>query len=190
MLSERVARARDAMVSLMNRSIDILEEMAHESGNIFHINRRGYLYATANPDRIPYFRRAAEEAAELGAGPLRCHAGQPDGPAYIPAPATGFENQPVGIDLILDQKLIRRYFPYLSNKVVALIHGRRCGWFSVQQLGMYLLERAREKGVRFLSARVEGVEVVRGRVQAVRLRNGSVRLLFRPRMWSMPQDLF
>ena len=163
----------DAMVRLMNRSIDILEEMAHESGNIFHLNRRGYLYATANPDRIPYFRRAAEEAAALGAGPLRYHTGQPNDPAYIPASAIGFENQPAGIDLVLDQKLIRHHFPYLTHEVVALIHGRRCGWFSVQQLGMYLLERAREKGVRFLSARVEGVEVVRGRVQAVRLRNGS-----------------
>src|SRR5512142_1614648 len=36
----------DAMVALMNRSIDLLENLAHESDNIFHLNRRGYLYAT------------------------------------------------------------------------------------------------------------------------------------------------
>lgn len=41
----------NAMVSLMNRSIDILEELARESGNSFALNRRGYLYATADPHR-------------------------------------------------------------------------------------------------------------------------------------------
>ena len=33
----------DAMVSLMNRSIDLMEELARESDNAFHLNRRGYL---------------------------------------------------------------------------------------------------------------------------------------------------
>ena len=163
----------DAMVGLMNRSVDILEEIAHESGNLFHLNRRGYLYATANPDRIADFKRVTEAAAGLGAGPLRTYTGLPNDPVYTPASATGFEDQPAGIDLILDPKRIRHAFPYLSEKVVALIHARRCGWFSVQQLGMYLLERAREHGVRFLSARVERVEVVGGRVRAVQLRNGG-----------------
>src|SRR6186997_1156904 len=53
----------DAMVALMNRSIDLLEELAHESGNVFRMNRRGYLYASADAARIPTFVKAAEEAA-------------------------------------------------------------------------------------------------------------------------------
>jgi glycine/D-amino acid oxidase-like deaminating enzyme len=163
----------DAMVSLMNRSIDIMENLAHESSNIFHLNRRGYLYATADPNRIPYFKRFVKEAAELGVGPTRYHIDQPGDPAYTPAPAFGFDDQPSGVDLILDPGLIQDHFPYLSKNVVALIHARRCGWFSVQQLGMYMLERSKERGVRFIPARVEGVEVVGGKVQAVRLRNGG-----------------
>jgi sarcosine oxidase subunit beta len=51
----------DAMVSLMNRSIDILENLARESGNLFHLSRRGYLYVTADTNRIPHFKRVAEE---------------------------------------------------------------------------------------------------------------------------------
>lgn len=167
----------NSMVSLMNRSIDILEEIARESGNLFHLNRRGYLYATALPGRIPHFRRAAEEAAGLGAGPLRCHDGQSTNPGYIPAPAEGFEDLPGGIDLILDQKMIRDLFPYLSGETVALVHARRCGWFSVQQLGMYLLEEARKHGVQFLSAGVEGVKVGQGRVQAVAARSEGGEIL-------------
>ena len=78
------------MVGLMNRSIDILEELARESDNLFHLNRRGYLFVTADPARIPDFERAAEEPCALGAGALRVHTGGPGDPDYIPAPAHGF----------------------------------------------------------------------------------------------------
>src|SRR5512145_3385112 len=53
----------DDMVALMNRSIDLLEDLARESGNVFRMNRRGYLFATADPARVPEFLRAAESAA-------------------------------------------------------------------------------------------------------------------------------
>jgi glycine/D-amino acid oxidase-like deaminating enzyme len=159
----------DAMVSLMNRSIDIMEELAQESGNRFNLNRRGYLFVTADPARIPTFRRVAEEAAKLGAGAVRYHTGQPGELAYVPAPARGFEHQPTGSDLITDRGLIRRYFPYLSERTVAAVHPRRCGWFGAQQLGMYMLEQAREQGARLIHGRVEGVQTARCRVEAVRL---------------------
>lgn len=160
----------DAMVSLMNRSVDIMEGLARESGNILGLNRRGYLYVTADPARISDLESAAKEAAELGAGPLRCHPGPA---AYMPAPPEGFEAQPTGADLISDQALIREHFPYLSERTVAVLHARRCGWLSAQQMGAYLLEQAREHSVRFRQARVEAVEVVGGRVSAVRLADGS-----------------
>lgn len=159
----------DAMVSFMNRSIDILEELAHQSGNIFNLNRRGYLYATADPARIESFKRTAAEASSLGAGPVRYHPGRPGEPAYLPAPAEGFEGQPAGADIILDPALIQQHFPYLCRDTVAVLHPRRCGWFSAQQLGMYMLEQAQAHGARLLQGRVEGVEVTGNRVRAVRV---------------------
>ena len=163
----------DVMVRLMNRSIDILEELARESGDRFHLNRRGYLFATADPGRIQTFRQVAEEAASLGAGALRYHRGKAEDPAYHPAPSRGFEGQPAGSDLITDPPLIRKHFPYLSGRTVAVVHPRRCGWLSAQQLGMYLLEQARERGTIFRQARLEKVDVSGGRVGAVHLREGS-----------------
>ena len=160
----------DAMVSLMNRSVDIIEELARESGNVFRLNRRGYLYATADFKRIADFRNAGEEAAALGAGAMRVRSSDGN---YLPAPLEGFENQPDGSDLILDRAMIRRYFPYLAEQTVAVMHARRCGWLSAQQLGMYLLEKAREHGVRFVSARLDGVDVTGGRVNSVRLSDGT-----------------
>jgi len=163
----------DTMVRLMNRSIDILEDLARESDNVFHLSRRGYLFVAADPARIPDMKRAAEEPCALGAGPLRIHTGQPGDPVYIPAPPTGFEDLPTGADLILDPALIHKHFPFLSGDVIAALHARRCGRMSAQQMGMYMLERARECGARLLCARVEGVDVRGGRVRAVRVSDGA-----------------
>ena len=140
-----------------------------ELANVFHLNRRGHLFVTADPARIPVFRRAAEEAAELGAGPARYHTGQPHLPPYVPAPAYGFEDQPTGADVILDPALLQQPFPYLSTQAIAVVHARRAGWFSAQQLGMMMLESARERGARLLEARVEKVQMNGGRVQSVHL---------------------
>ena len=158
----------DAMVAAMNRSIDLLEELAHESGNVFRMNRRGYLFATADPERVPLFVRAAEEAAALGVGPLRRH--ERPGSDYDPAPDAGFDAPLTGTDLVTDRSLIRRHFGWLAEDTVALLHARRCGWLSGQQLGMYMLERARDKGVRLVQGRVEGVETAGGRVAGVKVR--------------------
>jgi len=163
----------DAMVGLMNRSIDIMEELARESSNIFHLNRRGYVYVTANPRRLPHFERFVKETSELGVGPVRCHTGQRGGLSYTPHHSTGFDDEPSGVDLILDSKIIQRHFPYLSRDSLAVIHARRCGWLSVQQLGMYMLERARERGVRLLAARVESIDVADKTIRAVHLRNAN-----------------
>jgi glycine/D-amino acid oxidase-like deaminating enzyme len=159
----------DAMVRLMNRSIDLLEDLARESNNCFHLSRKGYLFVTADPARIADMEWVADESCSLGAGPLRLHAGGPGDREYVPAPATGFEGLPSGADLILDPALIRKHFPFLAEDVVAVLHTRRCGRMSAQQLGMYLLERAREHGVRLLCARVEGVNAHNGKVRAARV---------------------
>src|SRR4029453_3312371 len=52
----------DDMVALMNRSIDLLEELARESGNAFRMNRRGYLFAPPDPAQVPVFVERAREA--------------------------------------------------------------------------------------------------------------------------------
>jgi sarcosine oxidase subunit beta len=162
----------NAMVALMNRSIDLMEELALQSGNVFHLNRRGYLYCTTNPKRALEMEHTAREISQLGAGGLRVHAGSPGDPVYLPAPESGFTEQPGGADLFLDPGLIQTNFPYLSSEVVATLHVRRAGWLSAQQLGMYLYQEARAHGVRLLNAKVTGVEHSCGRVKAVKLADG------------------
>lgn len=40
------------MLALMNRSIDLMETLAGESGKVFRMNRRGYLYVTGMESKI------------------------------------------------------------------------------------------------------------------------------------------
>jgi len=158
----------NGMVRLMNRSLDQLEALAEATGNAFHLNRRGYLYCTSDPVRLEMLRRAAEESSALGAGPLRIHPGSP--PAYSSdvagAPADGF-------DLLTDPSHLRSHFPALSTGLVGALHVRRAGWFSAQQLGRLLLDRAREAGVRLVHGEVQAVETRGSRVQAVRIASDS-----------------
>lgn len=168
----------DGMVRLMNRSIDIMESLAQESDNFFHLTQRGYLYVTADPARVDVFRKAGEEAEALGAGPLRCHEGNARDPRYRPARPRGWAGGIDGSDLILDSSLIREHFPYLTEKAVAVLHARRCGWLSAQQLGMYMLERAKDRGARYMQGRITGIHVKGGRVEGVEMeRRGSGRFI-------------
>jgi glycine/D-amino acid oxidase-like deaminating enzyme len=148
-----------------------MEALADESGNVFRMNRRGYLYLTADEKRVADLETTSHRTSRLGAGPLRIHSSS--SLYYHPSPAEGFHDQPTGADLLMGNELIQKYFPYLTERATAALHVRRAGWLSAQQLGMYLLETARQRGVRFESARVTGVDLVDGRVTGVRLGSGE-----------------
>lgn len=159
------------MLALMNRSIDLMEALADASGNVFQMNRRGYLYLTTNEDTLANLETTSREISCLGAGPIRIHS--PSSLYYQPSPPEGFHDQPTGADLLMGSDVIRQYFPYVTENAVAALHVRRAGWLSAQQLGMYLLETARKQGVRFQSARVTGVDIRNGRVTSIRLSSGE-----------------
>lgn len=162
----------DTMVRFMGRSIDLLEELEQESGHRLAMNRNGYAYLTADPARAAEMERAAREVSALGAGELRIHSGSGD-PKYPESPYDALDRSLTGADLVLDREAVLRRFPFVSQDVVAMLHLRRCGWLSAQQLGMYLLEQARERGLRQVVGRVDEVVVRNGRVESVRLKAGS-----------------
>src|SRR5947209_3477348 len=154
-----------AMTAFMNRSIDLIEEIARATNNRINLNRRGYVFATADPGKIAFLQTMAQTAETRGGGPARFH----DTPAsvYTPAEAHGFESALTGADVITHASLIRRHFPYLSSQTVAVAHARRAGWLSAQQLGMVMLEAARERGMKLLRGHVVGIETNGQRIRAV-----------------------
>ncbi|HUG75695.1 MAG TPA: FAD-dependent oxidoreductase [Acidimicrobiia bacterium] len=161
-----------AMVALMNRSIDLMEEVSAESGESIGLNRRGYLYVTASPDRLKELGAAAEVASGHGSGPMRRH-GIGSATPYEPAPDHGWVGAPVGLDLIEDPAVLGEVLPGLSDSLVGGLHVRRAGWVSAQQMGAHMVERAVAAGAELIPHQVTGVDRVGGRVSAVRLSDGS-----------------
>lgn len=156
-----------AMLAFMNRSLDLLESLARQTANAFHLNRRGYLYVTAQAEKIDSMFKEAVSIAEQGGGDLRVH--EPFSQTY----QSSSPPKLAGADLLLGNRLIRQHFPYITEQAVAALHVRRAGWLSAQQLGMVLLQKAQQNGVHFRRARLIGVDLVGERVRAVRFSNGD-----------------
>jgi glycine/D-amino acid oxidase-like deaminating enzyme len=156
-----------AMTAFMNRSIDLIEQIARATNNRINLNRRGYVFATADAAKIPFLQTMANTAETRGSGAARIH--DTASSHYMPSPEHGFDFPLTGADVITDAGLIRRHFPYLAPETVAVAHARRAGWLSAQQLGMVMLEAAREHGVKLLRGEVVGIDTTGGRVRSVHI---------------------
>ena len=159
------------MLRYMTRSIDLLEEIAEESANAFRLNRRGYVFVTADDEGVERLRSTARELAAFGMGELREHAGK--AVDYRAAPLEGwYAGHPDGADL-LHGDAPRRAFPGLAADVKAALHVRRAGWLNGVALGAWMLKRALAAGATFVRDRVTGFEQGGGRVRGVRLASGK-----------------
>src|SRR6185503_9818668 len=159
----------DTMCRFVSRSIDLLEETALESGNVFRLNRRGYLFATADPRQLETLEATAHAVSTFGMGPVRTHM---DTSAYQPHHADGFLDQPTGADLLVGAAA-RRAFPYLARDTIGALHVRRAGTMNSVALGAWFITRAMAHGARLVRDRVTGVVTTGGRVRAVRLASGD-----------------
>src|ERR671925_420994 len=56
----------NAMVQLMNRSIELMEDLQREAAARWAVYLYGYLFATADPNSIPAMIANADETSRLG----------------------------------------------------------------------------------------------------------------------------
>lgn len=160
----------DTMARFVGRSLDILEELAIASDNVFGLSRHGYAFVTADPWMREQLRAQARRLASFGAGEPREHHAPS---TYRPAKDDEWRGVPDGADLLLAPDLVREHFAFVSNDAIAVSHVRRAGWFDAIRLGSWLLEEARKHGARVVQDRVVGLDVSGGAVRAVRLASGA-----------------
>ncbi len=129
----------EAMMRFMDRSIDLLDALDHDSGGGFELNRRGYVFLTADP--------AEAERLHLHDGPT----------------ARFVEGGPI----------VRARFPFVTDRVLAMLHVRRAGFMNAVRLGQWLLSRATAHGVELVSDEITGFSLKGGRFAAVRLASGT-----------------
>jgi glycine/D-amino acid oxidase-like deaminating enzyme len=137
------------VTALMNRSIDLLEGLADASANVFRLNRRGYLYVTADGGKLPLMQEQAQRISASGAGPLRVHADS--SLDYVPSKPEGYRECLEGADLLLGRKFSTRLPHDRSAAPLCTYDGRL---MSAQQLGISLSRRARRAP--FRTARFSG----------------------------------
>jgi glycine/D-amino acid oxidase-like deaminating enzyme len=159
----------DTMLRFVSRSIDIMEELADESGNAFRMSRHGYLFVTGTDEGVERMRATAREVSSFGMGPLREHPGHDP---YVRSPGEGFRDLPIGADLLSGDE-VRRVYPCITTEAKAALHVRRAGWVYAVPMGAWLLKRALGAGASFVSDRVVGIRRGGGRVSGVRLASGA-----------------
>src|SRR5262245_29265841 len=132
------------MARFMDRSIDLLDELDRESGHAFELNRRGYVFLTADPAEADRLRR--EAGADDAAGATTEFAGQ---------------------------SAIRARYPFVTHDARAMLHVRRAGYMNAVGLGEELIRRAGPHGVAFVGDEATALTAAGGRVTGVQLVSGA-----------------
>ncbi len=145
------------MTAYTDHAIDLLEDVARASGNRIHMNRRGYALVTRRGKPENLIAELYRGYGEGGAERIRLHE-QGSARAYEPATSADWTKAPDGVDVLMDRTLINAHFPSLAPDVETVVHIRRAGDISGQQLGQYMLEAVRAAGGRLRRAQVIGLE--------------------------------
>ena len=124
------------MAALSGRSIELMEELAAESGDAFDLRFSGYDFVSESPGREIF---PSEH--------LRGPDGGGDG-------RTGIRQ---GSVRVVDDKTIRQAHPWLSEAIGQVVHIPRAGTIDVYALGSLMLERARQAGVELVQASVSAI---------------------------------
>ncbi len=144
------------MTDFTDHSIDLMEGIARRTANCMHMTRRGYLLCTREVRPEALLRQLY-----VGYGPeaeksIRIHDAK-GASSYQPPVAADWEHAPSGVDVLCDCDLIRRHYPALDPQIATILHIRRAGDISGQQLGQYMLEQIRAVGGRFQQACVTAI---------------------------------
>ena len=145
-----------AMVDFTNRSIDLLEEIARETANRINMTRRGYVLATRREDITPLIAQLHDGLQDQAAPLLRFHETAP-APTYRPFESSAWQDAPDGVDILQNPALICRHFPQFDPAIRAIIHIRRGGDISGQQLGAVMLDWLRAAGSKRITGNVADI---------------------------------
>jgi glycine/D-amino acid oxidase-like deaminating enzyme len=144
------------MTAFTDHATDLLEDIARDSANRINMTRRGYLLATRNAapdDLIADLHRGYGDA---GDGRIRIYTGAAAG--YQPPASSDWQTAPDGVDVLMRRADIAAQFPSLAPDIQTIVHIRRAGDISGQQLGQFMLERMRAAGVQLRRAAVTAID--------------------------------
>lgn len=145
-----------SMVAFTNRSIDLLEDIARQTDNRINMNRRGYALATRSEDITGLVRQLHDGMGDDATRLLRYH-DDAQASSYERPVLADWQGVREGVDILRNQDLIRSTFPSYAEDIQSVIHIRRGGDISGQQLGMVMLEYLKSVGTQRISGEVKAI---------------------------------
>ena len=148
------------MTAFTDRSIDLMEDIARESDNRLNMNRRGYSLVTRADDIDQLLSELHTGYGDTASDSIRIH--NTASSNYSPPLKRDWETAPSGVDVLQNQTLIRNAFPSYDTSVKSLIHIRRAGDISGQQMGQHMLDVFKSLGGTRVTDEVVGIDKLDG----------------------------
>lgn len=144
------------MTQFTDLSIGLMEEIARKTGNRIVMTRRGYALATRSALTDELLQQLYTGYGAAGRDGIRVRDGNSTS-GYLPTLSADWQSAPDGVDVLADRALIREAFPTFAADVRTILHIRRAGDISGQQLGQYMLEELRAVGGRLVRGKVRQI---------------------------------
>ena len=144
------------MTAFTDHSISLMEEIDRISGERINMTRGGYALVTRRPnpdDLINDLHRG------YGAESSRVRIRESFSNDYEAPQRSPWNLAPDGVDVLVNRDLIKKTFPSFASDVATVIHIRRAGSISAQQLGQFMLEQFRANGGRLIRAELKGISI-------------------------------
>ena len=144
-----------AMTAFTDHSISLMEQIDEASGSRLNMTRGGYALVSRRkrPDDLINSLNQG-----YGDAPARIRIRESTSSGYQPPIRTPWNDAPDGVDVLLDRALIRRTFPSYAPDVETVIHIRRAGSISAQQMGQFMIEQMRDAGGHVRRAEVRSID--------------------------------
>ena len=149
------------MTAFTDHSIDLMQALALDTNNLINMTRRGYVLATRSADVSQLMDELHYGYSQLDNNNIRIHNGEKSA-SYQKPVSSRFEDAPPGVDVLQNQKLIRETFPSYDPSIKSVVHIRRAGAISAQQMGQVMLDRFKQAGGVTVTAQVSSIESAEG----------------------------
>jgi glycine/D-amino acid oxidase-like deaminating enzyme len=147
-----------SMVDLMNRSIDLLENLVEITGNRKNISRRGYVLSTRESNIRDLIDQLRFGLGSKSSSLIRYHK-KFNKNNYRANSNYDFLDKPDGVDVLQDQKLIQTNFPSFSKDIKTILHIRKGGQINSQQIAEFMMNFCKSNGHERIKGEVKSINL-------------------------------
>jgi len=164
----------EVMTQFTNFSIDLMRDIAYESSNSLAMKQRGYAITTRQKD-ISHFIESLGSNYRGDDNLVRVH-NSADTTSYSTPHSQNWDCSLDGVDILSNRSLIKNTFPAFNSDIEHVLHIRRAGDFSSQQMGQFMLEQIKPLGCDRLRGRVTSIQHGNDYTLEVQTQEGTVKV--------------